>query len=177
MSDSENTNSLFAITRTLHELEAAVIEANGELGEELEERISVATIMLEQKSDAYAAILARCESIDAEYSAQADLLKNVARGAVQLAKRLKDNLKEAMRQLDVVDLAGERVRFRLQNSKPKTIVFDEALLPLDFKTRVVSLVPDLDKISKAIAEGVDVPGARLETRQSLNKYAPKKEIK
>ncbi|NJL25034.1 MAG: hypothetical protein HC902_07575, partial [Calothrix sp. SM1_5_4] len=51
------------------------------------------------KVDAYRAILARAGSIADEYGAQAERFASVAKGAKNLAQRLKDNLKYAMAQL------------------------------------------------------------------------------
>lgn len=171
------STSLIAITREIQAIESAIIESGGELSAELEERICTATIMQELKCDAYSAIIARCNSIKAEYEAQVESLAKVANTASLISKKLKNNIKEALKELGTTELNGQITRFKLSSSKPKVTIINIELLPKEFYARAVTYTPDLELIAEAIKAGQVVPGAELTPSYSLRTYAAKKEIK
>lgn len=171
------TTSLAAITRTLHEIELELIEAQGVISQALEERLSVATIAQEKKVDAYDAIMKRCGTLEQEFRDKADVLIAIARAAKSLNSKLRSNVKFAMDQLGVTQMNGENVRFSLSKGKQKPVVFDLDSLPKEFLKEVIHLEPDMDKIFATLSAGQEIPGTRLEEISTLRTYAAKKELK
>lgn len=169
------TTSLAAITRTLHEIELELIEAQGQISEALEERLSATTIAKEKKVDAYDAIMKRCTTLEQEFRDKADVLIAIARAAKALNSKLRGNIKFAMDQLGVTQLVGDTVRFSRSIGKPKVVVFDVESLPKAFLKEVIHTEPDVEKIFATLSAGQEIPGARLEEVSTLRTYAAKKE--
>lgn len=170
---------LLTITQQLHAIETAIVDAGGEISSELEERLSAATIVREQKVDAYGAILARAASIAEEYGAQADRIQAVAKGAKALATRLKENLKYAMGQLGVKELSGSTTRFQLRGSKDSLKILDAEKIPKAYFKPVTTMELDREglmndvRLDPAAFEGI----ARIEAGSAIYTLAPKKELK
>ncbi len=170
-------SSLLAITKALYALEAALIEAAGEVSPDIEQALSAATIMKERKVDAYAAILARLESIKKERSDEAELHAKISNAASRTMEYLKDNLKHAMLALDVTELEGDRSRFKLSRSAPK-IDIDLERLPSGYVNKVVTYTPNRELIKEDLKAGKEVVGAMLVEVYALRKSVKKpKELK
>lgn len=166
---SEPNKSLMAITAEVIAVERALIENDGVLPPEIEEQFNLATGDLKDKVDRYWIVL---EALDA----RAGYFKSLAESATAARKMienkhasLKANLKFTMQQLNLSELEGNDYRYKLSNSKPKLVIDDDALPP-GYKKAVQTFVPDKEQIENDLALGMSVPGAHMETVQSLRGY-------
>ena len=149
-----------------------LIESGGELDPVTEAALTVNEKELALKVDAYAVIMDRFKFEADFYKAKAKEMQAHAKAIENAAERLKNNLKFALKTLGQSEVSGIEYRFKLTNSKPKLLI-DEALLPDEFKTQVVSYEPDKDKIHDALNSGLTVKGCALEESVALRKYVAK----
>lgn len=166
--------NLYSITRELHAVENAIIESNGELPPEIEERFSAALIAREKKIDAYHAIMLRCDLIEAQYKAQIEILSKISKAAKLTKARLKTSLKEAMHFLGVSELQGNETRFKLSEGKPRVEIENENLIPFEYLKEKTVLVPNLERIETMLKAGENVPGCKLTHSSTLRTYPAKK---
>ena len=150
------------------ELRAALdnIQIDDETGEITNwDAIDALNVAFEQKAEAYAVAIK-------EYEAMA---KQVAEAAKTLAERKDGYLKraESMKQhLAVAMVAVGESRIETPNAaisfrKSTAVVVDEAKLPDEYWKVTETRKPDKAEVGKLLKQGVDVPGAALETRQNL----------
>lgn len=165
-----DTKSLIEITKTLHEFELAIIENGGEIPPELEAQISSETILKEKKIDAYHSILERCKLTEAQILNKVNILKALGKGYGNLASRLKDNLKFAMKSTDTKELAGEMMRFIITRPTSIVEIFNPEILPDNYKIQVTKLIPNNEKISIDLKNGIFIPGAQLVDSFQLRSY-------
>jgi len=173
--DSELGN-LYSISRELYDLETALIEGQGQLTQELEDRLSYVNIAREKKVDAYFAIIQRCKSLESEYKAKAEMFSSIASSAKNTAAKLKKSLKEAMQFLGVKDLEGKDVRFKVTEPTTKVVITDQGIVPIAYFTQRTVLEPNMDAIRDSWANGMPVPGTSLIETQQLRSY-PMRKIK
>lgn len=166
--------NLFQITQELHALEMALIDSGGEMPAELEDRFTTASIAREKKVDAYHAIMDRCDHLEAEYKAKADFFAKIAKSAKATRNRLKESLKQAMSFLQVSDLEGEMIRFKLSDGKPRVEIFNEGDIPMEYLKEEVRLVPNMERIETMLKAGEQVPGCKLTSSSTLRTYPARK---
>lgn len=165
--------SLFQITKNLHELELAIIENNGELSKELEESISTETIAKERKIEQYYNLMQRCQLIDEQFSMRAKILTQIAKGAETVSKKLRNNLKFAMKLLETNELCGDTIKFKLTKDTLDLNIFNENVIPVSYFKEVTTYVIDKEKIIKDLKQGIAVEGCELITKNQLRTYPMK----
>ena len=166
-------HTLSDLVQISHGISVMIIEAGGEFTPELEALISSVDTELETKVDSYVHVLARLEIETDFYKQKAEALTRIARAHASLRERLKDRIKDAMRAMGKPELLGSDSRFKLSKMAPKLSIVEESL-PVEYKTEVVSLVPDKDRIKKDLMSGSEIPGARLEEVVALRQYVNSK---
>jgi len=169
---SEN-RSLSTIVHETARIEEMLIESGGELTPDIEHLLSVRDVQLPEKVDKYAAIIERFDLIEKYYRAKADQLLSIARASVAVSERCKENLKLAMKELNVTDLDGNDCRFKLSSSKPALVISDEDQVPREYWVTETITKIDKNKVKEDLALGVPVAGAKLQESYSLRKYAQK----
>ena len=170
--------NLIHIVTTLHEIEKAILENNGELTPELEQALSIETMAKEKKIDAYHAIMERCRSIETELKAKIDLISTTIKNTRKIEQKLKYNLKQAMLISAQPEINGEFVRYLLVDQGSKLEVTDETLIPHTYFKEVTTTELDKENLKKDLEQGAMICGATLEPVRSLRSYAPKvKELK
>lgn len=162
-------NSLFQLALTASTVTQKILENEGELSKELEAIFDDTNTDLQVKVDSYAAIMDRLD-VDADFfKAKADSYAKVAKSCKALKERLNNNIKAAMQLMETDEIHGEEMRFKLSRLAPK-LVIDEVSLPQTWKMQVVEVVPDKDRIKKAVELGESIPGVSQEDSYSLRKY-------
>lgn len=162
-------STLMEITAEARELYDELVKAEGEIDTGLEAVITAMESQVAVKTDGYVEVMRMLEHEAVYWS---DLAKEANAKAKTLMKRrewLKQNLKKAMRMMGTNTLNGHI--WRLQTSKTKgRLVIDEDRLPSEWAMTVTEVKPDKERITKALKEGVVIPGAELQEGESLRTY-------
>lgn len=166
----EKKSTLPSLVLEASELIQKIIDAEGEITEEVENALAEVEAKLSVKADSYAVIMDRFKLESDYYKEKGKELTELAKRLSNASDRMKEAIKFAMLKLKTNEIQGEDIKFKLSLSKPK-LVIDEAKLPGEYKVQVVSYIPDKEKIQTALNLGDDVAGAHFETSHSLRKYA------
>lgn len=168
---NESNKSLVLIVNEAMVLEQMLIEAGGEITEGIDKALAVNSAELAIKLDAYVEILKRFESLEDHYKARAEFFSKISGQCKNAGARLKDNIKFAMNELGVSELAGLEMRFKLTETSGSLTIKDKDLIPVEFKSEVTETVIDTKAVKAALTAGKEVPGADLVKSSSLRSYA------
>lgn len=159
-------------------LEQMLIDSGGEITPEIENALVVKDQLLPEKIDNYSLIMERFEHLSEHYKSRAEMFIQIAKQCQNVQERLKENIKQAMLTLEVEEVQGFDIRFKLSKSKPKVVIFAEEVIPTEYKKEVTTIVVDKDKLREDLSIGL-VSGAKLEQSYSLRTYAntPKQKSK
>lgn len=154
------------------QIEEILLENDGLITPELEKLIEEIDINVQEKVDAYMAVLDR-NKVDAEFFTQrAEKFYNVAKGKKLTIDRIKDRLKNLMLEHGKNELLGTEERFLLKPTKPRLLV-DEKFVPQNFFMEVKTIEPDKELIRQALEAGHAVSGCELQPSYSITKYVRK----
>lgn len=174
LKNQDEVKSLVSIVNDIQKLEVLLIESSGEITKEIEDLLEVKTENLPDKIDNYDAFMNRLEMVSEYYEKRAKLFLQASKSAENAKKRLKDNIIFAMKALNVTDLHGFDVRFKLQKTSGSVEILDEALIEPEFKKEKIEIVIDKKKLKTALEENKEIPGARLIEGTSLRTYMNKR---
>ena len=148
--DTPRPLPLYAIDAELAELERALIEADGEITDEVNERFDDLLQMREDKVGGYVAVLRRLETSAEAYGAEAKRLAAGARVMQNSADRLKQRLLDAMTARGDTEYETPlgRVRAYPGSARSVTVLGEPDDLPERFKRVTVS--PDKRALSDAL---------------------------
>lgn len=141
------------------ELVSQLIELDGELSEELEQRFFANSSQLSSKADNLLWAIERLESEEAFLKSQAKRLTDAAKSRGNQAERIRKRIKELMLAHDSPRISGETVEFYISKSKPKLVGEGN---PEGFTKQTILIEPDRDAIRDAIEDGREVEGYQLE---------------
>ena len=164
---------LYEITLSYQELESELLELQGELTTEIEEKLNSLSKDLASKTDSIGYILERLERESIALKEKSKQFQIVAKRLEQAYDRLKDYTKQNMKALDVSELQGESYRFKKSNLKPKLVIDDEALIDRAYFKETILTTLDKEMIRLALENGISVNGARLEEVTSLRITVPR----
>ena len=74
-----------------------------------------------------------------------------------------------MTEMNITELSGEDVRFKLSRTQPSLEIFAD-LIPEEYKYQVISQEIDKEKIKKDLKEGIEILGAELKENVALRRY-------
>lgn len=170
--------SLYLIVNEAMKIEQMLMESGGELTVDIEAALAVNSKELSEKVDGYQHVIERFTSLADHYKARAEFFKNIAGQCKTAADRLKDNIKFAMIELGVDEVKGQDMRFKLSATSGTLVIEDAEMVPVEFKSEVVTTEIDKKALKEAALKG-DVPGAKIEPGHSLRSYAntPEKKSK
>ena len=170
--------NLQELIQLIYKIETEISESGGELSEETERAFELTQATIADKVDSYAFVMDRCKALEAEYKKLAEIHTRSAKAFSRLSERLKNNIKEASVQFGVDEFQGHDWRFALRDSSPSLVIeCPISQLPECYTEATVVIEPLKDKIKQAINGGETVPGCRLTTSKTLNKYPKRKELK
>lgn len=171
MNDRKDNLSLLALVKNAAQIEEMLVFASGEITPEIEAALSMTEVQLPEKIDNYSLLMDRMESISEFYKAKAEFYLRLAKSANNVIERCESNLKTAMEALNVDELSGNDVRYRLQKSNPSCVIEDENAI--DGSYLITETVTKLDKkkMLEDLKLGIPVRGARLFQRFYLRRYA------
>lgn len=161
-----NRNSMTTqdILNERREILSAIEAAGGELTDEIESRLLANAQSLVEKADAIQWAIDRLEADEAFLKAQAKRLLDAAKVRGAQVDRIKKRVKQLMRDFGVDRIGGGVTEFVLSRSRPK-LVGDG--VPEGYGKTTIVVDADTDKIRDALAEGLEVPGYRLEPVEAL----------
>lgn len=162
----DENKSLIALSA---DLETSLIESSGEITEQIETMLA----KIAKKVDGSVFVLERFEKIAEHYNEKADKLLSIAIAAQRANDRLKEYIKHAMELQGTIDLEGDDFRFRITKAPPSVKITNQDEIPEEFINSKVVKTPDKKRIAKAIEDGGDVPGAKLEYSVGLRVYPRK----
>ncbi len=125
------------------------------------------SLLLEEKSDQLELLLKDLELKAEKCKEIADFYTKKAKYANEKKKMLKELILEAMQKLGTKKIETTTGTFTIRNNTPSLIIEDENLIPQRFITHISSTKIEKNEIKKEIKNGVEIPGAHLETSQSL----------
>lgn len=170
------TGSLVSMNEEAIKLEQLILsdaEANdGEVSAALESILTEITTEIERKVDTYEYVMARMEESEKMFSYRAERYSRAALAMDTARQRMKDRIKEAMRQRGVNELLGQEWRFKLVPTKGRLLV-DPTKLPHHFNLVRTVTEPDKERIRKVLDSGETITGAEIQPGWQLRSYINK----
>ena len=124
-------------------------------------------LLLKEKSNQLELILKDLESKEEKCKEIADFYAKKAKQANEKRKALKELIITTMKGLGAKRLETETGTFTIKNNAPSLKIDNEDLIPQKFVSYIQTRKIEKNKIKKEIKNGVEIPGAHLETTQSL----------
>ena len=164
-------NNLSLIKYELKEINNIVTfleNENGDLDEQtINDTKESVGLLLEEKSEQLELILKELEAKEEKCKEIADFYAKKAKYANEKKKMLKELILGAMQKLSTKKIETATGTFTIRNNTPSLIIEDENLIPQKFITHISSIKIEKNEIKKEIKKGIEIPGAHLETSQSL----------
>ena len=161
---------------TQEDLAKKIIESEGVVTEVDELNLEKNDKELASKVDRCKFVLDQMKVTKEMLKAKAKVFTDAARVIDNEEKRLKDRLKESMREMGTSELLGNDYKFTLAEVRSTVDVYDEGQLPPVFMTEKITMAPDKDAIRQALESSQVVNGARLLLSFSLTGRVNKKLI-
>lgn len=163
---TETKKTLHQIVQNHTSLEQLMVESGGEITAEDQEKILDSWMLevksdLENKADGYQYRMKMLEQAAASLSERADKIYNAAKSCDNLSKNLKNRMKDAMLEMNLMEVNSKEFTFKLSKSAPQVQVTSLDLLPGGYTREKISIEIDKPKIKEALAGGTEVPGAML----------------
>jgi hypothetical protein len=145
--------NLYQIDQDLQLIEAALVEANGEIDDDLDQRYNALLDSRDDKHRSYVAVIRRLEASAAAVKEERQRLQDNERALTASAKRLKDRLCASMIAAgeDLVETPLGKLRVQTASSAPLELLVEPEQLPEHF--RRVSISADVAALKHAIEEG------------------------
>lgn len=124
-------------------------------------------LLLAEKSNQLELILKDLESKEEKCKEIADFYAKKAKQANEKRKALKELIITTMKGLGAKRLETETGTFTIKNNTPSLKIDNEDLIPQKFVSYIQTRKIEKNEIKKEIKNGVEIPGAHLETSQSL----------
>ena len=154
--------NLYQIDSDLQLIEAALVDAGGEIDEDLDARYNELLDKRDDKYRSYVAVIRRLEASAEAVKEERQRLQDNERALAASAKRLKDRLCQSMIAAgeDLVETPLGKLRVQTASSAPLELLVEPERLPQHFQR--VSISADAAALKHAIEEGD--PGAMAVAR-------------
>src|SRR5215831_10843150 len=139
-----------------------------ELLPELEQRIAHYLGAEIEKVDRIGAVLASFESVQANARTEIDRLRQRQQAAERAGARLEQYLLHILHKRDGRPLKGRNVTLSVRRTEA-LVIDDPDLVPMEWKRTTVTIDIPKDAVKRAIKAGEQVPGARLQVNEHLQK--------
>lgn len=157
----------------------ALIEADGETTDELEELFAMSGREIKAKLDCYGAVIDGLKSRQEYAVNRMKQWESLASGCDRALDNIKTRIKYALSSLEMNELHGFEYTFKVMPNPPSVIIDDETKIPGEFITHETKTITKISKkdILDAIKDGRDIPGAHVERSTRLvTKVSQRKEI-
>ena len=163
-------SNIYNLTNEYNDLYLRLFESvNEETGEFDEELINALTIKKEElnhKTESLACIVKETETREDQIDKEIKRLQALKKRYGLVRKRIEDSILTSLISLGENKVEGLKATISFRKSC-QTIIEDEELLPDEYKKVKITFEPKKTEIKKAIEQGINVPGARLEIIQNL----------
>lgn len=137
----------------------------GEVNKESMSKLNEITESLDKKCVAVACYI---ENIKAECQAISDAKKRMSERESKFKRKLQ-NMKEYllynMEKSDIKKVSCSYFDISVHKNPDSVEIYDESIIPLDYDK--VEIKKDIDKMRKDLRNGIEIPGARLIQRKSV----------
>lgn len=152
-------------------IEIALLESDGEITKNLEELLAFKDYTEKALADSVDVVAMTNERIDMAidyYQQQIHSIEALRDGLHSVKFKLMANLEQEMNRLGLNEINGLTKTIAFRNNPPKVDVFNESVIPDDYKK--ITMIEAIDKklISEKLKNGVDVPGCRLIQGKTLS---------
>lgn len=158
--------TLYSITEEYLALMDEIEQNEGELTEEMAERLNINEENYISKLEAYAQCIANYKAEAEACKQQAEHFAKRAKSAEGNAQRLKDTIVYFMTATGRGKESAGAFKFSIRESKAVDII-DEQLIPISFKKYETKETICKTDIKKAIEDGEEVPGAAIKVNKSI----------
>ena len=162
--------NLYEITQEQLAIISYLEENGGELSQEVEQALAITQEAFETKAEAYSYIILKMEGESDMIAAEIKRLQALKKTKDNSSERLRESLSLAMVAFGREDAKGikrfETPTLRLSTRKSESVqVYDEKAIP----GRYMIVKHEVSKtlIKEAIAQGIEVDGAKIVTKQSV----------
>ena len=157
---------LFVIAQEYQEL--LWLMAEGEIEEdEFQKFLEEVSGDFARKSANVASVFLNLESQAEEIKIAEQRMQKRRKSLEKNAQRLRDYLLVHMQALELKEIKAPEFLIRIRRNPPRVGIASEAMIPVDFKTEIVTTKIDKTAIREALKVGKPVPGASLEQTQRL----------
>lgn len=160
--------NLYGIEREYLEIANQLIEAGGEISEELEEALAINKNDLEVKIAKYGYVTLSFDNEVDLIDAEINRLTELKNKRIKAKETLLVRVKSAMELFGVKKIEAQNIKLLLVPSK-QVVIEDESLVDNKFKKTVVKTTTSVVKadIKKAIESGEEVKGAYIQENLNL----------
>lgn len=149
------------------EIQKDLIESDGILTDELENKISLNDRELAVKVDTYVYVINGLEDRTDEIDARIENLKAIKTQMRNHADFMRAKLSAALEAMDQKEILGNEFKITTKLNPPRVDILDEEKIPDNYKREKISIEIDKKKISEVLKLGIDVDGARLIQERKL----------
>ncbi|MFZ2955428.1 MAG: siphovirus Gp157 family protein [Candidatus Ozemobacteraceae bacterium] len=165
----EQRQKLYQVADQLNALIGAVIDRNGEISESEMTQLQQWQGAFQEK---VASVCWLIQKLDAEI-ANAKAIEERAKQHRKVRENIKDRVRKylawCMETADQKSVTVDIYKVTLMAGKERIVVSDPNLLPRELVEEIVKvdLKPKTDEIKALLEQGIDVPGAKVETGESF----------
>lgn len=163
--------SLLQIAQDSAALEELLQETGGEVDSTIDSFMEEITTGLATKADSYNSMIDYLKGSSEGFRKKSEAYRAAAKSAESIIEKMRERILTTMQIMNVEELEGKSIRFKLQNSPPSLVIEDEYFIPQEFQ--IVTVSPDTAKIKAALKDGINVPGAELKTSKHVRVYLKK----
>lgn len=142
-------------------IESEIIEADGEITPEIEQKMQLSAENLSSKVDGYVTIMQRLTSSVALQKERLKEIDKLINGLEKALERMEASLMGAALELNKEHLNGNQYTVTVGLNPPKVDVINEEAIPEEYKTQKTTVSVNKTKIAESLKLGLEVPGARL----------------
>ena len=169
--DNRKMNNLSLIKYEIKEINSIANFLNSQNNELDQETINDTResikYLLEEKSEQLELILKEQEMKEEKCNEISRYYAEKSKETKEKKEALKIMIMETMEKLGVKKIETSTGTFTIRKNAPALIIEDDRLIPWEFKTIVQQTKIEKAEIKKALKDGVEIGGVRLESSQSL----------
>ena len=158
--------TLYNIEKEYLDLTSEIIENEGELTPELDERLTITKNALEYKANQYAHVI---KTLDHEVDAidkEIERLQAMKKARSNAKDRLKKAVADAMQIFEITEIKGEFMKLYFKKTEA-VVIDDEKLLPSTYQREKITYTPNKTAIKEAIENGEEIPGSHIQENYNL----------
>lgn len=157
-----NTLKLYEITEQARALEK-LAEDNDLSPDDIADTLEGIDLEFNDKAAQVGNFLMNLDPFEKGLDAEIKRLQAKKKALQNRRESVKDYLRRNMEEMGISKIECPVFTIRLKAAQPKVAIDEEGSLPDDYVNVKTSITPDKRAILKALKEGEDIPGARLET--------------